>query len=48
MESVIQRVLKLLAVFEGLKKKSAALAIPAKVSASGFGPGLKSPGFESF
>ena len=47
--SVGQRAAKLLAVKVGLlKKKSAALAIPAKVCASTIGPGSRTPGVESF
>ena len=47
--SVGQRAAKLLAVkFGGLKKKSAASAIPPKVCASAFGPGSSTPGVESF
>ena len=44
-----QRAAKLLAVKVGLlKKKSAALAIPAEVCASAFGPGSRTPGVQSF
>ena len=47
--SVDQRAAKLLAVKVGvLKKKFAALAIPAEVCASAFGPGSSTPGVKSF
>ena len=47
--SVGQRAAKFLAFKVGvLKKKSADSAIPAKVCASVFGPGLSMPGVESF
>ena len=47
--SVGQRAAKLLAVKVGvLKKKSAALAIPAKVCESSFGPGSSTSGVKSF
>ena len=47
--SVDQRAAKLLAVKVGvLKKKSAASAIPPKVCARAFGPGLSTPGVKSF
>ena len=47
--SVGQRAAKLLAVKVGvLKKKSAASAIPPKVSASALGPGSSTPGVDSF
>ena len=47
--SVGQRTSKLLAVKVGvLKKKSAALAIPAELCASEFGPDSSLPGVESF
>ena len=49
MESVGQRAAKLLAVkVGGLKKKSAALAIPADLCASAFGPGSIPGKLESF
>ena len=47
--SVDHRTAKLLAIKVGvLKKKSAALAIPAKVCGSAFGPCLSLPRVESF
>ena len=47
--SVDQRAAKLLVVKVGVhKKKSADLAITAKVCASVFGPGSSQPRFESF
>ena len=47
--SVGQRAAKLLAVkVWGLKKKSAASAIPAEVCASAIGLGLRTPGIKSF
>ena len=49
LEFVDQRAAKLLAVKVGvLKKKFAASAIPPKVCARTFGPGLSTPGVESF
>ena len=49
MRSVGQRASKLLVVKVGvLKKKSAALAIPAELSASAFGPGSSPPVVKSF
>ena len=49
MKSVGERALKLLAVkVGGLKKKSAALAIPAILCASAFGPGSIPGELESF
>ena len=49
MRSVGQRASKLLAVkVGGLKKKSAASAIPADLCASAFGPGSNPGAFESF
>ena len=48
-KSVGQRAAKLLAVkVRVLKKKSAALAIPAELSASAFGPDSSAPKIESF
>ena len=47
--SLGQRAAKLLAFKVGvLKKKSAALAIPAEVCAIAFGPGSRTPGVQSF
>ena len=47
--SVGQRAAKLPAVKVGvLKKKSASSAIPPELYASAFGPGLRTPGVESF
>lgn len=47
--SVGQRALKILAVkVRVFKKESAALAIPAKLCASAFGPGSSVPVVESF
>ena len=49
MESIGQRATKLPALkVGGLKKKSAALAIPADLCASAFGPGSNPGAFESF
>ena len=49
LRSIDQRASKLLTVkVEALKKKSAALAIPAEVCASAFGPDLTLPRVESF
>ena len=49
MGSVGQRASKLLAVkVVGLKKKSAALAIPAEVCASPIGPDSRTPEVKSF
>ena len=49
MKSIGQWAAKLLAVkVEVLKKKSATLAIPAKVCASTIGPGSRLSGFKSF